>query len=60
MDPKALSPKLDDWLHELDMLVYRLEQDPSDEVGALLRERARTRRELERLRDDLAGLVRQL
>ena len=59
MDPKALA-KLDDWRHELDMIVYRLERDPPREADGLLRDRARTLRELERLRDDVAALLRQM
>lgn len=58
MDP-GLTARLDEIMYELDMLVFRLERDPPHDVEALLAERRRLRRELERLRDELGALVRE-
>lgn len=49
----------EDISRDLDLVVYRLEQTPSDK-DALTRERKQLRRELERLRDRLDDLVRDL
>lgn len=52
----ALSRQLEDLAQDLDMLVFRLERAPSEEREALLAERARLRRELEKVRDRLRDL----
>ncbi len=52
--------RLEDLVLDLDLIVYALERPaPSDEDDAT-RERARNRRELERLRDALRDVVRSL
>ena len=56
--PRPLASRLDELLHELDMLVFRLEREPDADRGALIAERSRLRRDLERLRDQVADLVR--
>ncbi len=53
-----LHARLDDLLHEVDMIVFRLERDAAPTVEALQAERARLRRELERLRDQIGELIR--
>ena len=60
MDANALAFKLEELRHEVDMLVFRLEREGPADPQALAAERKRTRRELERVRDDLANLLRQL
>lgn len=49
----------EDISRDLDLVVYRLEQTPTD-TAALTKERRQLRRELERLRDRLDDLVRDL
>jgi hypothetical protein len=51
---------LDDVVRDLDLLVYRLEQAPSDDVERLQAERRRLRRELEAFRDRLGTLADDL
>ena len=53
----ALSRQLEDLAQDLDMLVFKLERAPSEERESLLRERARLRRELEKVRDRLRDLA---
>jgi hypothetical protein len=60
MSDHALTTQLDELMHELDMLVFRLERSPSEDLDALLAERRRTRRELERLRDQVGEVLRRL
>lgn len=50
--------QLSELARDLDMVVYQLEREPPNE--AALEERRRLRREIERLRDQLADLVREL
>jgi len=57
---RPLASRLDELLHELDMLVFRLEREPNPDRDALLAERQRLRRDLERLRDQVADLVRDV
>jgi len=56
--PRPLASRLDELLHELDMLVFRLEREGNPDRDALMAERQRLRRDLERLRDQVADLVR--
>lgn len=56
--PRPMASRLDELLHELDMLVFRLEREPNPDRDALLAERQRLRRDLEHLRDQVADLVR--
>ena len=58
MDPGPTA-RLDEIMHELDMLVFRLEREPPRDIEPLLAERRRLRRELERLRDEIGALVRE-
>lgn len=58
--PRPLASRLDEVLHELDMLVFRHEREPAVDREALLAERQRTRRELERLRDQVADILRDV
>ena len=58
--PRPLASRLDELLHELDMLVFRLEREPSPDRDALQAERLRVRRDLERLRDGVADLLRDV
>jgi len=60
MSDLRLAAKLDEVMHDLDMLVFHLEREPSTELEMLHRERNRTRKELERLRDQVADLLREL
>jgi hypothetical protein len=55
--PPHLLRELEDIVQELDLFVYRLERPPREEVAA---ERARLRRELERLGRQLDDAVRAL
>ncbi len=48
---------LEDLARELDLCVFRLELAPPDSVAELNRERQRTRRTLEQVRDGLLDLV---
>ena len=52
---------LDELTRDLDLLVYRLEstdpKGPPPDVGVLTAERARLRRDLERIRDRLQDVV---
>jgi hypothetical protein len=57
-DPR-LAAKLDKVTYDLDMLVFLLEREPSVDVEALHRERRRVRTELERIRDQVADLLRE-
>ncbi|MBW1880088.1 MAG: hypothetical protein JRI25_19790 [Deltaproteobacteria bacterium] len=57
-DPR-LAAKLDEVMHDLDMLVFRLEREPSLDLGVLHRDRNHVRQELERLRDQVADLLRE-
>ena len=50
---------LGDIARELDMVVYQLERDPEDGAAAT-QQRKRMRRDLERLRDQLTEVVREL
>jgi len=52
--------RLDELMHEIDMLVFRLEREPAQELERLHAERRRLRHELERLRDEVGELIRQL
>lgn len=56
--PNHIRDALDDIAHELDMLVYRLEQPERDGEPARLREREAMRRDLERLRQRLLDAMR--
>lgn len=48
--------KLAELARDLDMVVFQLEREPHEQVE----ERRRLRRELERLRDQLTDVVREL
>lgn len=60
MSNPLLAIRLDELVHELDMIVFRLERAPAEQIEALLRERKELRRELERARDEIRELARQL
>lgn len=45
---------------DLDMVVFQMERGAADDPPALTQERRRVRRELERLRDQLNDVVREL
>lgn len=53
--PEELRWRLEELSREVDMLVFKLEQDPQIDPKE---ERRRHRRELERIRDELAELTR--
>lgn len=53
----ALARQLEDLSQELDMLVFRLERAPSEDRDALLEERKRLRRDLEKVRDRLRDMA---
>lgn len=48
---------LGDITHELDLVIYRLERSPPADIQA---ERERVRRDLERLRERLTDLLREI
>jgi hypothetical protein len=57
MDISDFTFSVEEIAHDLDMLVFRLETAQPEDKEELLRERARLRRELERLRDRLNDLA---
>jgi hypothetical protein len=59
MSPEDTSRQLEQIARDLDLTVFSLERSPQNEEG-LRAERTRLRRELERMRDRLEGLARNL
>lgn len=57
-DPSEVRFALEDLARDLDLLLFRVEQ--AREHATWEADRQRTRRELERLRDALEGLAREL
>jgi len=49
--------RLDDIRHDLDMVLFKLEQPPAEDAPQLLIERKQLRRDLERLRDRLDDVL---
>ena len=51
---------LEDLVREVDLLVFKVEGEPTADVDVLVHERGEVRRELERVREQLEDLVRTL
>ena len=60
MSNPRLARDLDQLSRDLDMVVFRLERSPPDDLDAVARERKRLRRELESIRTQLEDLARDL
>jgi regulator of replication initiation timing len=60
MTPSDILYRLDKLSQELDMMVYKLESPPLQQIDSLLRERDVLRIELEQLRDTLNDLADSL
>ena len=58
MDLLDLQTSIESIAHDLDMLVFSLETSKHEDIESLLSEKARLRRELERLHERLVDLVR--
>lgn len=60
MDRRTLCSSLDALGLDLDMLLFQLEQDPKDSYDAAIAERSQTRRQLERLQQQLQTILGEL
>ncbi len=60
MGDARVGQSLDELHRDLDLVVFALERPASEEADKAKQERARIRRDLERIRDSLGELIRSL